>query len=615
MNQPIGKIGQKQTIRILLSYLWPKDQKGLRYRVVFATLALFVAKILNVYVPFLYKQSIDKLSLSPTQQVIALPIMIIVAYGLARMGQTFFSELRDFIFVRVARYAQRMISLHTFKHLHELSLAFHLERQTGGLSRYIERGSRGVEFVLQFMTFNILPTLIEILMVTAILFFKYDWRFGAITFVTVTSYIAFTLFLTEWRTKYRREMNDKDTEANSKAIDSLINYETVKYFGNEDHEMGRYDASLQKYETAAVISQQSLAVLNFTQAAIISVGLVIVMLLAGKGVVDGKLTVGDFVLVNTFLIQLYLPLNFLGFVYREIKHGLIDMEKMFQLLYEKVQIQDRPNAKVAVTDKPQLKFDHVNFSYIKERPILKDVSFVVEPGKTTAIVGPSGSGKSTIARLLFRFYDVDTGGILIDGQDLRDFQQRSLRAQIGIVPQDTVLFNDTIYYNIHYGRPGASEQEVFEAAKLAQIHDFIMSLPEKYQTRVGERGLKLSGGEKQRVAIARTILKNPSILILDEATSALDTHTEKEIQKSLDDVSRERTAIVIAHRLSTVVNADEIIVLKSGKIVERGLHHDLLAMGGEYTQMWNKQQEAQRITKKLEQLEQQSSKKDPTPAA
>lgn len=608
MTQLHSKIGQRKTIKILLGYLWPKEQPGLKYRVVGATLSLFIAKMLNVYIPFLYKDAVDKLSISQTNPYIVLPVMIIVSYGLARMGQAFFNELRDFIFVRVARYAQRLISLNTFRHLHELSLAFHLERQTGGLSRYIERGSRGVEFVLQFMTFNILPTLIEILMVTAILFYKYHWSFGVITFVTVTSYIAFTLLLTEWRTKYRREMNDKDTEANSKAIDSLINYETVKYFGNEEHELNRYDQSLKKYENAAVISQQSLAVLNFSQAAIISVGLVVVMVLAGKGVIAGTLTLGDFVLVNTFLIQLYLPLNFLGFVYREIKHGLIDMEKMFQLLFEKVQIQDKPEAKVVFTDKPRLTFDHVSFSYNKDRAILKDISLDVAPGKTCAIVGPSGSGKSTIARLLFRFYDVDSGGILIDGEDVRNFQQKSLRAQMGIVPQDTVLFNDTIYYNIQYGNPSATIEQVYDAARLAQIHDFVMSLPEKYDTRVGERGLKLSGGEKQRVAIARTILKNPSILIFDEATSALDTHTEKEIQKSLDEVSRERTTIVIAHRLSTIVNADEIIVLKSGVIVERGVHHELLTLGGEYAQMWKKQQEAQKIITKLAALENQEPK-------
>jgi ABC-type transport system involved in Fe-S cluster assembly fused permease/ATPase subunit len=607
MSELGTKIGQRKTVKILLGYLWPKDQTGLRYRVVAATACLLLAKILNVYIPFLYKHAVDKLSISQTNLMIVLPVMIIMSYGLARIGQAFFSELRDFIFVRVARYAQRQISLHTFKHLHELSLAFHLERQTGGLSRFIERGARGVEFVLQFMTFNILPTLIEILMVTAILFYKYDWTFGAITFVTVVSYIAFTLLLTEWRTKYRREMNEKDSEANSKAIDSLINYETVKYFGNEEHELNRYDQSLRKYENAAIVSQQSLAVLNFSQAVIISVGLVAVMILAGRGVVNGSLTLGDFVLVNTFLIQLYLPLNFLGFVYREIKHGLIDMEKMFQLLFERVQIQDKPEAKIVFTGKPRLTFDHVSFSYNKDRAILHDISFDVPPGKTCAIVGPSGSGKSTIARLLFRFYDVNQGGIFMDGDDIRNFQQKSLRAQMGIVPQDTVLFNDTIYYNIHYGHPGATVEQVYEAARLAQIHDFVMSLPEKYETRVGERGLKLSGGEKQRVAIARTILKNPSILIFDEATSALDTHTEKAIQKSLDEVSRERTTIVIAHRLSTIVNADEILVLKAGKIVERGLHHDLLTFGGEYAQMWKRQQEAQKIITKLEALQVQST--------
>ncbi len=591
-----------QTIKILLTYLWPKGHRQLKASGILAALFLILSKILSVYVPFLYKHAVDSLSITPSHPEILLPVLVIVSYGLAKMGQSLFSEMRDFVFVRVSQNARRLISLHTFKHLHELSLAFHLERQTGGLSRYIERGSSGVEFVLTFMVVNIIPTLLEILMVTFILFTKYQWSFGAITFVTVVSYIAITLLLTEWRTKYRREMNDRDTEANSKAIDSLLNYETVKYFGNEEHELNRYNDSLKSYEKASVISQQSLAVLNFTQASVISIGLVIVMILAGKGVIDGKLTIGDFVLVNTFLIQLYLPLNFLGFVYREIKRGLIDMEKMFQLLHEKVQIQDAPNALPIQSEKPRLTFEHVHFSYNSNRQILTDICFDVAPGKTCAIVGPSGSGKSTIARLLFRFYDVNLGSIQIDGQDIRHFQQKSLRAQMGIVPQDTVLFNDTIYYNIQYGKAGASREEVYQSARLAQIHDFVMTLPEKYETRVGERGLKLSGGEKQRVAIARTILKNPSILIFDEATSALDTHTEKEIQKSLDDVSRERTTIVIAHRLSTVVNADEILVLKQGKIVERGVHGDLLAMNGEYAQMWNRQQQVEKYTARIEEL-------------
>ena len=609
MTEKTKSIGQKQTIKILLEYLWPKEPARLRINVLVATVFLLSSKALNVYVPFLYKRAVDSLSITPSHPLILLPLMVIVSYGLARMGQSFFSEMRDLVFVNVARHAQRLISLHTFKHLHELSLSFHLDRQTGGLSRYIERGSEGVEFVLTFMVFNIIPTLLEILLVTGILFVKYDWTFGTITFLTVGSYIGFTLLITEWRTKYRREMNERDTEANSKAIDSLLNYETVKYFGNENHEIERYDQSLRKYEKASVQSQKSLAVLNLGQAVVISIGLIMVMVFAGKGVMDKRLSIGDFVLVNTFLIQLYLPLNFLGFVYREIKRGLIDMEKMFQLLYEKVQIQDKPDAKVLLTDRPRLTFNHVYFAYNPNREILKDIYFDVPPGHTVAIVGPSGSGKSTIARLLFRFYDVQQGAVEIDRQDIRDFQQKSLREQMGIVPQDTVLFNDTIYYNVLYGRPSATQEEVYHAARLAQIHDFVMTLPDKYETRVGERGLKLSGGEKQRVAIARTILKNPSILIFDEATSALDTHTEKEIQKSLDEVSRERTAIVIAHRLSTVVNADEILVLKHGSIVERGVHHQLLEMNGEYAQMWRRQQEVEEHTARLEELEKLQSPK------
>lgn len=603
------KIGQLKTVEILLSYLWPKGRTGLRVRVVFSIFFLLAAKILSVYFPFLYKNAVDSLTLSITNPMIMLPMLVIISYGLARAGQALFGELRDLIFVHVARNAQRLISLHTFKHLHELSLAFHLERQTGGLSRYIERGSSGVEFVLTFMVFNIVPTLLEIFLVTGVLFYKYEFSFGAVTFMTIVAYIAATLVLVEWRTTHRRLMNDKDTEANTKAIDSLLNYETVKYFNNEQHELDRYDESLQKYEAAAIQSQKSLFVVNFTQATIISIGLVLVMLLAAKGVVEKRLTVGDFVLVNTFLIQLYLPLNFLGFVYREVKQGLINMEKMFQLMHEKVQIKDHAHAKPLHTTNPKITFDHVEFSYNPNRQILKDVSFVVMPGKTTAIVGPSGSGKSTISRLLFRFYDVNGGSVKIDDQDIRDFQQTTLRKELGIVPQDTVLFNDTIYYNIQYGNPKASQEDVFHAAKLAQIHDFVMSLPEKYETRVGERGLKLSGGEKQRVAIARTILKNPSMLIFDEATSALDSHTEKEIQRSLDEVSANRTTIVIAHRLSTVINADEIIVLKQGSIIERGIHKDLLAQGGEYAQMWERQQEARKMEAKIQELQIPSSTK------
>lgn len=576
------------TVKSLSEHLWPQNYPDLKVRVVLAMLCLLIAKVVNVYVPFLYKAAVDSLALS---MPVVLPIGIIISYGLARVMQQTFGEFRDMIFAKVSHHSQRAIALSTFAHLHELSLAFHLDRQTGGLTRVIERGVRAIQTVLSFMLFNIIPTLLEILLVTVILYNTFGIKYAIITFTTVGLYVFFTFSITNWRTKFRQQMNERDTEANTKAIDSLLNYETVKYFVNEEHEYKRYDASLAQYQIQALKSQSSLSLLNIGQGLIIGLGLVSIMWMAAEGVTNKILTVGDFVLVNTMLLQLFIPLGFLGFVYREISQGLIDMEKMFELLNVQTEIKDLPNARNLIPENWSLEFDNVSFQYNTDRVILKDVSFKIPAGKTLAIVGPSGSGKSTIARLLFRFYDVTAGTIRIDTSDVRTVTQKSLRQSIGIVPQDTVLFNDSIGYNIHYGRPTATDLEVQTAAKLAQIDNFIETLPKKYNSSVGERGLKLSGGEKQRVAIARTILKNPKILIFDEATSALDSHTEKEIQASLHEVSKDRTTLIIAHRLSTIVNADEILVLKSGRIVERGTHIELLARCGEYASMWKKQQQ------------------------
>jgi ATP-binding cassette subfamily B protein len=583
------------TLGRLLPHLWPAGAWNLRARVVLAVLCLVIAKLANVFVPILYRAMVDILTAAPAAAaaaVLAVPVGLLLAYGLARVSTQAFAELRDGIFAKVAQRAIRRIALQTFEHLHRLSLRFHLERQTGGLSRIVERGAKGIEFFLFFVLFNVLPTLLEIALVCAILWGLYNVWFALVTFVTIAGYVVYTLGVTEWRIKFRRYMNQADEEANTKAIDSLLNYETVKYFNNEEHESRRYDVALQAYERAGIKSRVSLSVLNTGQAFIIATGVTLIMALAARGVAAGTMTVGDFVLVNAYLIQLYLPLNFLGTVYREIRQALIDMEKMFALLAVAVEVEDRPGAPPLRVDHAGIVFDDVYFGYDPRRPILKGVSFAVPPGKTVAIVGPSGAGKSTISRLLFRFYDVNEGRVAIDGQDLREVQQASLRAAIGIVPQDTVLFNDTVYYNIAYGRPAATREEVEAAAKLARIHDFIAGLPDGYKTMVGERGLKLSGGEKQRVAIARTILKRPAILLFDEATSALDTHTEKEIQRSLREVSADRTTLVIAHRLSTVIHADEIIVLEDGRIVERGRHADLLAKDAKYAAMWRRQQEA-----------------------
>jgi len=583
--------GQWAALATMLPHLWPKGQFEMRARVVVALLCLALAKFFNIFVPVLFKRLVDGLVHKP-DLAITLPLGLLLAYGVARVLTQSFSELRDAVFARVAQRAIRKVALDTFRHLHRLSMRFHLDRQTGGLSRVIERGAKGIEFLLFFVLFNILPTILEIGLVCGILWYLYDWRYAAVTFVTIGGYIWFTFALTEWRIKHRRQMNEADQEANTKAIDSLLNYETVKYFGNEEHEARRYDVALQSYETAAVRTRVSLAFLNIGQNAIIAVGVTLLMGMAAMEVVQGRATVGDFVLVNAYLIQLYLPLNFLGTVYREIRQALIDMEAMFTLLGVDIEVADKPGAPPLKVAGGRVEFRHVAFGYDPRRPILKDVSFIVEPGRTLAIVGASGAGKSTISRLLFRFYDVTEGTILIDGQNIADVQQASLRAAIGVVPQDTVLFNDSLHYNIAYGRPSAREDEVMEAARLARLHDLVTRLPDGYATKVGERGLKLSGGEKQRVAIARALLKQPTIMLFDEATSALDSRTEKEIQKSLAEVSADRTTLMIAHRLSTVIDADEILVLEDGRVVERGRHGELLVKGGVYSAMWARQQEA-----------------------
>ena len=579
-----------RTVATLLPYLWPRDARELRVRVVIALVFLVLAKAANVVVPLFYKDAVD--ALGADQTALAIPFGLLIAYGAARILSQAFGELRDAVFTKVAQRAIRLAGLRTFRHLHRLSLSFHLSRKTGRVSRAVERGTKGIEFLLRFMLFNVLPTLLEIALVCGILWSLYDIWFALITFLTIVSYIIWTLMVTEWRIKFRRVMNETDSEASTKAIDSLLNFETVKYFNNEDHEARRFDQALRRYEDAATKSTTSLALLNTGQGFIIAIGLTIVMIMSGYGVVGGWMTVGDFVLVNAYLIQLYLPLNFLGFVYREIKQSLVDMEQMFGLLREQPGIEDATDAATLAVKRAEVVFRNVSFGYDPRRPILKNISLKVPGGRTLAIVGPSGSGKSTISRLLFRFYDVDIGTITVDDQDIRSVTQASLRQAIGMVPQDTVLFNDTVFYNISYARPTATLPEIKDAAHHARIHGFIMDLPDGYESMVGERGLKLSGGEKQRVAIARTILKNPDILIFDEATSALDSGTEREIQESLRSISADRTTIIIAHRLSTVVDADEIIVLENGRIVERGRHDALLGMNGVYTAMWLRQQQA-----------------------
>ncbi|MGI8894538.1 MAG: ABCB family ABC transporter ATP-binding protein/permease [Casimicrobiaceae bacterium] len=579
--------GDWNTIRTLLPYLW--EYRG---RVFAAMACLVLAKVANVGVPVLLKEIVD--SLDATTAALVVPLALLVAYGALRLATTLFTELREFLFAKVTQRAVRNIAVKVFRHLHALSLRFHLQRQTGGLTRDVERGQRGISTLVSFTLFSILPTLVEIALVSGILVARYDWTFMAITAGALLIYIAFTVLVTEWRTHFRRTMNELDSKANIRAIDSLLNYETVKYFGNEEWEARRYDESLQRYEKAAVKSQTSLSALNIGQSAIIAIAVTLIMWRATEGVANGTMTLGDLVLVNAFMIQLYIPLNFLGVIYREIKQALADMERLFGLIEENAEIRDKPGAPALEMRGAEVRFDHVDFSYEANRQILFDVSFAIPPGRTVAVVGPSGSGKTTLARLLYRFYDVGSGGIAIDGQDLRDVTQASLRAAIGIVPQDTVLFNDTIEYNIAYGKPDATHAEIVAAAALAQIHDFIASLPDSYATPVGERGLKLSGGEKQRVAIARAVLKAPHVLLFAEATSALDSRSEKAIQAELRAIAQNHTTLTIAHRLSTVVDADEILVLERGRIVERGRHGSLLAAAGVYARMWRLQQEEER---------------------
>ena len=597
-----------KTLVDLWPFVWPGDRRDLQLRVMGSLALLVVGKLATLAVPFTFKWATDALTgqgSAPAQPaswlvwVFAAPLVMTVAYGLMRILMAVFTQVRDGLFAKVAMNAVRKLAHLTFVHMHQLSLRFHLERKTGGLTRVLERGRTGIEIIVRMLILQLMPTVIELALIVGVLLYQFDWRYVLVTLVTVAVYMYFTYAATEWRIEIRRRMNESDTDANTKAIDSLLNYETVKYFGAEEREAARYDRSMEGYEKASVKTYTSLAVLNTGQAIIFTFGLTAAMAMCAIGIREGTNTIGDFVMINAMMIQLYMPLNFMGMVYREIKQALIDIEKMFSILSLNPEIGDRPGARPLRVIDGVIRFENVTFAYEPERPILKGLDFAVPAGRTVAVVGPSGAGKSTISRLLFRFYDIEGGRITIDGQDIREVTQASLRAAIGMVPQDTVLFNDTIRYNIRYGRWDATDAEVEEAARLAQIDNFIRVSPSGYETEVGERGLKLSGGEKQRVAIARTILKSPPILVLDEATSALDSHTEKEIQDALEGVSRNRTTLVIAHRLSTIIGADEIIVLDQGQIAERGRHQDLLARGGLYASMWNRQREAEEAREKL----------------
>ena len=592
---------QWETMKGLLPYLWPQGRADLKTRVVIALLLLVGSKVITIATPYAFKYATDGLAKTSGMEValLSVPIFMVFNYGLGRVFSVVFAQLRDAVFAKVGQRAVRELSYSTFRHLHRLSLKFHLERKTGALSRIISRGINGVDSVLRFALFNTFPTGIEIAFLCGAITWSMGWAYSVVIIATVIAYVGFTYWATERRIGIRKIMNEADNDAGTKAIDSLLNFETVKYFGNEKHEADRYDTAMGRYEGAAVKTWVSLAGLNAGQAAIFSIGLTLVMVMATLAILNGKGTIGELVLVNSLMIQLSMPLNFIGSSYREIKQGLIDVEGMFSILRQNAEIADKPGAKAFAAGKGRIVFDHVSFAYDKVRPILKDISFEVPAGKTVAIVGPSGAGKSTISRLLFRFYDVTDGDILIDGQNIADVQQESLRRAIGMVPQDTVLFNDTVRYNIRYGRPEASDEQVEEAARMSQIHKFVTSLPKGYDSMVGERGLKLSVGEKQRVSIARTILKAPPILILDEATSALDSLTEQEIQTALKNVSRNRTTLVIAHRLSTIIDADEIIVLDHGRISERGTHRQLLRAKGLYATMWNRQQQVDEARRKL----------------
>ena len=583
-----------RTLRQLVPFLW--DYRG---RVLLALSFLILAKVANVGIPLVLKEIVDSLDMDEAN-LLVLPLAMLLMYGVLRLASSLFTELRDSVFARVRHGAMRKVSLRVMEHLHRLSLRYHLDRKTGGLSRDIERGTRSVSSLMNYMVFSILPTLVEITLIAVILLSRYAVWFAVITFVSVVVYIVFTMLVTEWRMKYRVSMNAYDSQANTQAIDSLLNYETVKYFGNEGYELRRYDDSLQSWESSAVKSQTSLSALNVGQATIIAIGVTLIMILAGQGVVDGSMTLGDLVMVNAFLLQLFIPLNFLGIVYSQLKHSLADMSLMFDVLNREPEIVDRPDAVALQPGAGEVRFEHVSFAYDPERPILHDIDFTIRPGEKVAVVGPSGAGKSTLARLLFRFYDIETGRILINGQDISQVTQDSLRHAIGIVPQDTVLFNESLLYNIAYARPEASHAEIESAARLANIHDFITGLPQGYETVVGERGLKLSGGEKQRVAIARAILKDPRILVFDEATSSLDSHSEQAILEALREAAAHHTTLVIAHRLSTIVDADRILVMQAGRIVEAGVHQSLLKQQGTYARLWAMQQEERRQVQSLE---------------